>query len=301
MPPAVLRRGFSTTVHSLLEARASRFPSKDICRFEAQDVRWSIADLRKHSRAFAGGLINQGFVPGSSVLLVLPNNLERLAFIFGAAQAQAICAVVDGTPTAEGIQRALEHSGARAVVVGRSAVAPLRKAVPELETVSADGFNDAYPVVSSRFPNLRRAWHTGYGKESKISRVRDALLYNPIPDPLEKVIPNPDAPFFAMYSSNGSVIPNSLATQAQVVSKAQKLARTNLSLSPEDRLLLSTAGNPEASIVAALACLDSCAQLIVPTDPTKTDKLCIAEGVTSSYGEVPPPKNLAKSVTVAMM
>jgi acyl-CoA synthetase (AMP-forming)/AMP-acid ligase II len=292
MRPA--RRQFSTTVHALLDARTARLPSKDICRFEAQDVRWTLTDLRKHSRAFAGGMLAAGFRPASSVVLLLPNNLERLVFMLAAAQAQAIVGVFAATPTPEALRAALEHSGARAVVAAPSTVGLVRKAVPELALeVAGEGANEGRPLVSLALPNLRRAWHTGNGKEPMVTRVRDMLLYNPLGgDPVDRLGGSPDAPYFAMYSSTGAVDPKSLATQAQMVQKAQDVARTKLRLSPEDRLLLNSAGNPHTALLAALACVDSCAQLIVPADPNKIDNLCLVEGVTHVFGELPQPKKL---------
>jgi len=288
------RRQLSTSVRRLLDARTDRFPAKDVCLFEGQP-RWATADLRKNVRAFAGGLVSSaGFKPGNSLLVVGPNSLERAAFILAAAHAQAIVGVVDGKPTKEGLHAALEHSGARAVVVPLNYVDVLRAAVPELAIeIAGEGANEGRPLVVQSLPNLRRAWHTGLYKEPMVTRVRDMLLYRPLEDPLDKISDAPDAPFLASYDANGALLPDSLLTQTLLLAKAKGLA-AQLALTTEDRLLLnSAAGGATATATALLACLEAGAQLIVPKDPKDTaavERLCASERVTKVYGELAAPK-----------
>jgi len=291
---AMQRRQLSTSVRRLLDARTDRFPAKDVCLFEGQP-RWATADLRKNVRAFAGGLVSSaGFKPGNSLLVVGPNSLERAAFILAAAHAQAIVGVVDGKPTKEGLHAALEHSGARAVVVPLNYVDVLRAAVPELAIeIAGEGANEGRPLVVQSLPNLRRAWHTGLYKEPMVTRVRDMLLYRPLEDPLDKISDAPDAPFLASYDANGALLPDSLLTQTLLLAKAKGLA-AQLALTTEDRLLLnSAAGGATATATALLACLEAGAQLIVPKDPKDTaavERLCASERVTKVYGELAAPK-----------
>lgn len=134
----------SRTLPHLLDELCERFPDGMAVVGGGDEL--SYCELRRRSRAFAGGLAGLGVAAGDRVALLMQNRPEWLVAYFGIATLGAATVAINTWATARELEYMLRHSGSRALVtVDRflgndylatlAAISPRRDRLPALERV----------------------------------------------------------------------------------------------------------------------------------------------------------------------
>src|SRR6202011_4783678 len=119
-----------------------------------QKIRWTYAELKSRSDAFASGLLALGLEPGDRVGIWSPNNAEWTVAQFATAKAGLILVNINPAYRTSELEYALNKAGCRALITAArfktsDYLAMLNQLAPELAT-AAPGELDA-----ERLPGLR--------------------------------------------------------------------------------------------------------------------------------------------------
>lgn len=289
---------------TLIESHTAEIPTKSAINFQAGQ-RYALMDVSSQARAYGAGLAGLKYGEKDTILLVLPNTIDRLNLQLAASYAGCKVAAVENSEDVD-VHACIKASKARAVFVPSNLVSKVRSAVPEL-TLSGTSrennprfFNgnatEMRPIGSQEFPHLKQVFQTGTAREPRVHLLRHLPLYFPIPNPLSKVTPQAEnAPFYTALSPKGEVLKTS--SREELLSHADKIA-TGLSLKPDEAVLLCTKGDPYSTFVSALACISSWAQLVVPNpkDQSKWEAFAKTEGIVAAIGDVNIPSSAGPRV-----
>jgi hypothetical protein len=154
----------------------------DVARFHSQEQNWTIKEFDQHTAAFAYGLVERGFGPGDKLMLWLDaeHSAEVAVAQVGALKAGVSIATVDANDEMHHVGEALEHSGAKGLLIsphtksdGRQQRANLLlQLIPEL----ADHF-PGQKLSIDNFPNLSSILHTGHSTIRGTIKFKESLLY----------------------------------------------------------------------------------------------------------------------------
>jgi len=283
---------------TLIESHATEIPTKNVINFQLGE-RHALSDISMQSRAYGAGLSTLKYGNKDSILLVLPNTVERLYLQLAASYAGCQVATVDTLDDVD-IFNCLKTSKARGLFVAPSLVPKVRAAVPELTLAGSTkeknprffkGFTtEMKPIGALDFPHLKQVFQTGTEREHRFHMLKHLPLYFPVPNPLASAKPAAEAdPYFTVLSAKGEVIKS--ASRESLLSQADKVV-TSLGLKPDESLFLSTKGDAHTSMVGFLACLTTWAQLVVPNqkDHAKWEAFAKSENVVAAIGDVDVPK-----------
>ncbi len=173
----------SRTLPDLLDELCERFPQGTAVVGGGREL--SYCDLRRESRAFAGGLADLGISAGDHVALLMQNRPEWLVAYFGIATLGAATVAINTWATGHELEYMLNHSGSRALVtVDRflgndylatlAAISPRQDRLPALEHLVC--LADEVPDDMVAFDALGTGAEIG-GDVEVAAEARAAMLY----------------------------------------------------------------------------------------------------------------------------
>jgi fatty-acyl-CoA synthase len=149
------------TIGALLDEVSVRDGSRDALVVAHQKIRWTYAELKMRSDAFASGLLALGLEPGDRVGIWALNCAEWTIAQFATAKAGLILVNINPAYRLSELEHVLRAVGCRALIAAArfktsDYVAMIRELVPELGNVSSE-------LKSSRLPELRYVISIGGG------------------------------------------------------------------------------------------------------------------------------------------
>jgi long-chain acyl-CoA synthetase len=157
------------TLVGLVEWAAGRYGERPALSLRHDDGRisaWSYAELRRRMRLAAWRLLQLGLAPGDRILTWAPSTQALPAAYFGAMRARLVIVPLDTRMSADAIERIVERSGARHLILGSGRDAP-----------------DPRDVRLERFPTTILEDLTAEPDDSFPSDWEDQLGASPEPDP----------------------------------------------------------------------------------------------------------------------
>jgi fatty-acyl-CoA synthase len=141
------------TIGALLNEVAATDGSREALVVAHQKVRWTYAELKSHSDAFASGLLALGLAPGDRVGIWSPNCAEWTIAQFATAKAGLILVNINPAYRLSELEHVLKAVGCRALITAArfkssDYIAMIRELAPELGRASGE-------LRSSRLPELR--------------------------------------------------------------------------------------------------------------------------------------------------
>ena len=130
------------TIGELLDEVSATDGSRDALVVSHQNIRWTYAELKSRSDAFASGLLALGLEPGDRVGIWSPNCAEWAIAQFATAKAGLILVNINPAYRLSELEHILRAVGCRALISAArfktsDYIAMIRELVPELG--SADG------------------------------------------------------------------------------------------------------------------------------------------------------------------
>jgi fatty-acyl-CoA synthase len=140
------------TIGALLDEVCATDGSREALVVAHQKIRWTYAELKSRSDAFASGLLALGLKPGDRVGIWSPNCAEWTIAQFATAKVGLILVNINPAYRLSELEHVLRVVGCRAVIIAArfrtsDYIAMIRELVPEL---GGDG-----ELLSSRLPELR--------------------------------------------------------------------------------------------------------------------------------------------------
>src|SRR5258707_8648032 len=141
------------TIGALLDEVSATDGSREALVVAHQKIRWTYAELKSRSDAFASGLLALGLEPGDRVGIWSPNCAEWTVAQFATAKAGLILVNVNPAYRLSELEHALRAVGCRALITAArfktsDYIAMIRELVPELGNGSSE-------LKSSLLPELR--------------------------------------------------------------------------------------------------------------------------------------------------
>jgi fatty-acyl-CoA synthase len=150
------------TIGALLDDVSATDGSRDALVVAHQNIRWTYADLKARSDAFASGLLSLGLEPGDRVGIWAPNCAEWTVAQFATAKAGLILVNINPAYRLSELEHVLRAVGCRALISAAhfktsDYIAMIRELVPELGTGGRE-------LKSKRLPELRHVISIGDGR-----------------------------------------------------------------------------------------------------------------------------------------
>jgi len=149
------------TIGALLDEMSAADGSRDALVVAHQNIRWTYAELKSRSDAFASGLLSLGLEPGDRVGIWAPNCAEWTVAQFATAKAGLILVNINPAHRLSELEHVLRAVGCRALISAArfktsDYIAMIRELVPELGNGSGE-------LKSRRLPELRHVISIGDG------------------------------------------------------------------------------------------------------------------------------------------
>jgi fatty-acyl-CoA synthase len=149
------------TIGALLDEISAANGSRDALVVAHQKIRWTYAELKLRSDAFASGLLSLGLEPGDRVGIWAPNCAEWTVAQFATAKAGLILVNINPAYRLSELEHVLRAVGCRALITAArfktsDYIAMIRELVPELGNGSGD-------LKSRRLPELQHVISIGDG------------------------------------------------------------------------------------------------------------------------------------------
>src|ERR1700722_11774617 len=149
------------TIGALLDDVSATDGTREALVVAHQKIRWTYAELKSRSDAFASGLLALGLEPGDRVGIWSPNCAEWTIAQFATATAGLILVNINPSYRLSELEHVLRTVGCRALITAArfkpsEYVAMIRELIPELGNASGE-------LKSSRLPELRHVISIGGG------------------------------------------------------------------------------------------------------------------------------------------
>ena len=149
------------TIHRLLDATATMFPSRPAAVFRAQGIRWTWAQFAAEVDALATGLHRLGLRRGDRVGIWSPNRAEWLVTQFATARIGLILVNVNPAYRLAELEYALQKSGCRAVI--------------SAEKLKTSQYLEMLATVRPKLPALEFVIRMGSGRTDGMLNYDDVL------------------------------------------------------------------------------------------------------------------------------
>jgi fatty-acyl-CoA synthase len=149
------------TIGALLDEVSATDGSREALVVAHQNIRWTYAELKSRSDAFASGLLSLGLESGDRVGIWAPNCAEWTIAQFATAKAGLILVNINPAYRLSELEHVLRAVGCRALITAArfktsDYIVMIRELVPELG-------NDSSELKSSRLPDLQYVISIGDG------------------------------------------------------------------------------------------------------------------------------------------
>lgn len=174
--PVQNKKAGATAGQTLTEL-ASANPHVEVIRYEHKNVKWTVRHVEYFADCLAVGLLENGLIPGDTVLSWLPSHFsEQHILQFACSKAGFVLynldpglAQTDPVKAKEALHNALEISEATCLFtqdVGSDVnyTKLVKEVIPETRIFN---FADGMPFFTPRYPNLRFPIHTGFDQVGK--------------------------------------------------------------------------------------------------------------------------------------
>merc|ERR1711968_311347 len=101
-----------------LAGLVAEVPKLEVAAFDAKEMKWSLEDVKKHSDALAGGLLETSFGPGDALAVWLPKDSpEMLVTQFAAARIGLLLVEIDlGVGSPEALRSILVENNCKGLI-----------------------------------------------------------------------------------------------------------------------------------------------------------------------------------------
>lgn len=282
-------RSMSGGIQGFLDESHARLPTKNVARFSEQSLRMSLLKLKTYSEALKNGMSNSGMRPNDKLIVMLPHTGEHSTVQIACALGQFEMLSFTEMPSEDTLRQVMIDTGAKGIFFDP------RFCKEDAQTVVEDivVIDDMEMIVTPDVPELKFVFTTGFDVNTCYQRFKDLLYfhYMGVTKDLRatnKLGSGEDFKWMTTYNAKGQVTGE--YTQLQIVERAQKVI-TDLSLTADSSFYLSTKTvSPQSLLVATMASVLSCAQLIaVSKHPNGKLNQAILdlENPTGSFGDVP--------------
>jgi len=148
-PPLIGR-----TIGAFLDGVASQHGKREAVVSVAQGIRWTYAELKQKSDAFAAGLIELGLERGDRLGIWAPNRAEWVVVQFAAAKAGLILVNINPAYRVSELEHVLKASACKALVIASRF--KTSDYIAMTTTLVREFQSGAEPISSVRLPSLRR-------------------------------------------------------------------------------------------------------------------------------------------------
>eukprot|EP01116_Phalansterium_solitarium_P006269 TRINITY_DN18579_c0_g1_i1.p1 TRINITY_DN18579_c0_g1~~TRINITY_DN18579_c0_g1_i1.p1 ORF type:complete len:369 (-),score=83.78 TRINITY_DN18579_c0_g1_i1:172-1278(-) len=247
------------TLGALLNEKTNVFEHKDVLVAPQQSIRWTYLELKKHTDAFADGLIDARFRPGSKLAVSLRNEVENLVTQIGAAKAGVTVVPLDPSLKLSDAIGQVKASGAEGFLY-------IPKVYPYEEFAGKTGL---FPQMASwpagaawrddSVPSLRHIIHTETGRKPGQLSYRDLLVYERLPSHLPSLKFQSSSVAYEHAKANGGSL-----THSDTLSQASALA-SSLKLGRDERIAVLTPLHHPTTQVLMWAALSNGSVLVLPS------------------------------------
>ena len=142
------------TIGAFLDGVASQHGEREAVVSVAQGIRWTYAELKQKSDAFAAGLIELGLERGDRLGIWAPNRAEWVVVQFAAAKAGLILVNINPAYRVSELEHVLKASACKALVIASRF--KTSDYIAMTTTLVREFQRGAEPISSVRLPSLRR-------------------------------------------------------------------------------------------------------------------------------------------------
>ena len=214
--PASLKPYPAKTLCDVVAETARERPDHPAFLFKGARV--SYARFVQESDAFAAGLADLGVKPGDRVAILIPNSPQFFIALFGAWKAGAIVSPVNPLYTRRELNHALNHTGAKVVIV----LTPFYDKIKELQdetgvqTVIATNIKEYLPGLMRILFTLLKEKKEGHRIELQPGDIwMQDLIRSHRDAPLPDVAVQPEDPALLMFTGGTTGLPKAAVSTHQ--------------------------------------------------------------------------------------
>uniref|UniRef100_A0A7S2CY20 AMP-dependent synthetase/ligase domain-containing protein n=1 Tax=Octactis speculum TaxID=3111310 RepID=A0A7S2CY20_9STRA len=204
-PHVAAARSFSVGIQEKLATLVDAHPMMETVQFNKQNLKWSMADVKRYSDAFSSGLVDNGWKAGDSLAVWLPaDTAESLTVKFAAARIGLLLVEIDmSVSEADAIRSILVENNCKGLIYDLEAgdrhnTDILKEIMPELKHYD-DKFGDQFR--SRVVPSMKFIMHVNMDLIPGVGNFKYQMVYDPRP---ALIPPAPDlsAPLTVNYTSD---------------------------------------------------------------------------------------------------
>lgn len=193
LPHAISSRNFSIGIQEKLNALVEVLPMMESVQFDKQNLKWTLADVKRYSDAFSCGLVDNGWKAGDSLAVWLPaDTAEALVAKFAAARIGLLLVEIDmALSNVEDLRSILKENNCKGLIYDLEAgdrhnTDILKEVMPELVH-----FDDTYGAQfrSRVVPSMKYLMHVNMDLIPGIGNFKYQMVYDPRPS---LIPPTPD-------------------------------------------------------------------------------------------------------------
>lgn len=160
--------------YKILDEAADRFPARPAVFFFGGKIKYGL--LRAQANQLASALLAQGFQPGDSLGLLLPNMPQTIVSLFGALKAGGKVAFFDPLANREELRDQLNKSGVETVVLLDLVYSRIQAVLPQtrVKKLIVSRVKDYLPFPKDFFFSLAAR---GYGLNIKLEKTAHLLPF----------------------------------------------------------------------------------------------------------------------------
>ena len=249
------------TIGDWLDRAAEQFGDREALVADWQDVRWTWAELRDRTDAFARGLATLDLAVGDRVGIWAPNCVEWVLTQFATARLGLVLVSINPAYRPHELGHALRLAGVRALVTARSFktsdyVGMLAELMP------ATARRDAGPLFDSNLPDLRYVIEIGGSTVGARIGFDDLLIdEGELPQPAL----NPDQAINIQFTSGTTGAPKGATLSHRNLLHNGASAAAGMRLGPDDSLCIPVPlYHCFGMVLGVLVCLTSGATMVFP-------------------------------------
>eukprot|EP01027_Heterolobosea_sp_BB2_P009411 GEZU01013877.1.p1 GENE.GEZU01013877.1~~GEZU01013877.1.p1 ORF type:complete len:489 (+),score=152.94 GEZU01013877.1:50-1516(+) len=286
---------FNETIGYWLSSQVKKTPYSNALRSVHQKINWSFQDLKRHSEAFANGLLELGLRPGDRLGIIQGTNAEQLVASIACAKVGAILTEFQEVKNDKDFERYMQLFRPRLVMMpskfGKIDYNKmLHDMMPEMKRAI-----DGSPIKAKRYPFLKRILYTDVNLETDTpgaSRFSDVLLYGPFgyyENPLRRIALTltPDTPAMILLNNKDVNKAKPVVLSQKNLLNAGHILGAKLGLTAGDRVMIPQYLNTVlGAVLGNYSAITRGATVVYPSEfynPAETLSLLAKEQCTALF------------------